>query len=410
MWLLAPLVCVEGLVRTLHLAPPTDPNPNIWQPHPTLGWVHAPGSGGLFLSPYREYATDVRINPLGLRDRPIAYEKPPDTVRLLSLGDSFGEAVQVDLDATYPKQLESLLARSLGRRVEVLNAAVGGWGTDQELDFYLDEGWRYAPDVVLLGFFVGNDLVNNYAPLQLAEAWGGADKPFYDLSVDGTLVGPARAKSPAPSSSAAPPVRPPPWLADVAATLWQHAATYRLAAPHLRDVPFVLRWLGPSGLLGADGVVRAAFPPIPTVYLSYETPPDERFEAAWRLTATLILRLRDETARRGARLVVVIVCAREQIDQSVWARTLEAYPAMQRRQWDLEWQNRRLATFLTGAGIPYVDLLPEFHEAAAEGRGSAPLYFRHDGHWTPAGHRLAAAALQQTLAPFLRSDVTGQLR
>ena len=35
--------------------------------------------------------------------------------------------------------------------VEVLNVGVGGWGTDQQAIFYLAEGFRYQPDVVLLG-------------------------------------------------------------------------------------------------------------------------------------------------------------------------------------------------------------------------------------------------------------------
>lgn len=399
-WLVVPLAVVEGVVRLVALAPPAAPNPNIWQPHETLGWAHAPGSGGAFHSPYGEYVAEVRINSLGLRGRPASHDKPPGIVRVLSLADSFGEAVEVDLDATYDSRLEASLSASLRRPVEVLNAAVGGWGTDQELTYYLNEGYRYDPDVVLLAFFPGNDLVNNYAPLQLAETWGGVRKPFYALSPDGELTGPAEVRPP----DATGPRRPEPWLNGVGAWLWRHAATYRLTVPHLRDVPWLLRTLGPTGLLGGDGIVRAGFPAIPTVYLSYQAPPDDRFEAAWRLTEALLGRLREETERRGARLAVVVICAREQVYPELWAETLETYPAMKALQWDLEWQNRRLSSFLDSAGIPHVDLLPIFRRTAADRADHGPLYFPRDGHWTPRGHRVAAEALHSLLLPLLRRD------
>ena len=108
---------------------------------------------------------DCHIHRPVLRDREIGYDNPDNALRILSLADSFGEALQVDLDETYHKQLESLLADSLGQPVEVLNAGVGGWGTDQEAIFYLAEGFRYQPDIVLLSFFVRNDAVNNYGTL-----------------------------------------------------------------------------------------------------------------------------------------------------------------------------------------------------------------------------------------------------
>ncbi len=151
--LLGPLLALEIGVRMAGLAPPPDPNPAIWVPHPLFGWWHQPHSGGIFHSEYNEFTAEVRINARGLRDREIGYDNPQGAWRILSLADSFGEALQVDLAETYHKQLEGLLAASLGRPVEVINAGVGGWGTDQQAIFYLGEGFRYAPDIVLLFFF-----------------------------------------------------------------------------------------------------------------------------------------------------------------------------------------------------------------------------------------------------------------
>ncbi len=50
---------------------------------------------------------------------------------------------------------------------------------------------------------------------------------------------------------------------------------------------------------------------------------------------------------------------------------------------------------LRESGMEVVDLLPAFRKAAAA--GESDLYFASDGHWTPAGHALAAAELKRHL-------------
>ena len=173
--LFAPLLILEIGVRIVGLAPPSLPNPAIWTPHPLFGWWHIPYSGGMFHSDYNEFEAEVRINARGLRDREIGYDNPTGALRILSLADSFGEAIQVNLEDTYYKQLERRLSGSLNQPVEVINAGVGGWGTDQEAIFYVAEGFRYNPDFVLLAFFTRNDTVNNYGPLEMARV-GAANK------------------------------------------------------------------------------------------------------------------------------------------------------------------------------------------------------------------------------------------
>jgi len=175
--LCAPLLMLEIGVRLVGLAPAAEPNPAIWESHPLFGWWHVPHSGGIFRSDFKEFEAEVRINARSLRDREIGYDNPDNAFRVLSLADSFGEALQVELEETYHKQLENRLAESLGQPVQVLNAGVGGWGTDQEAIFYLAEGFRYQPDVVLLAFFMRNDAVNNYGPLEIERNGGSQQKP-----------------------------------------------------------------------------------------------------------------------------------------------------------------------------------------------------------------------------------------
>ncbi len=405
--LLAPLLVLEGGVRLLNLAPPPEPNPAIWEPHPLFGWWHVPYSGGLFHSDYNEFEAEVRINARGLRDREIGYDNPTGALRILSLADSFGEALQVNLPDTYHKQLETRLADSLGRPVEVINAGVGGWGTDQESVFYVAEGFRYQPDIVLLTFFIRNDAVNNYGPLEIARNGGSQQKQFFTLSPAGELIPPPvqetvdeTGEAPLTNPDARPTEAESPapllWLAD---DLWQISALYRFAMPYLRDVPAVVQQLGPSGILGGEAIVRATHPATPIPFFVYQSPLDDDFAAAWVLTEAIIGRLRAEVESRGSQLAVVLVAAPEQVYPVQWQQTVAGHPDMQNQTWDLDAPNRRLAEFLAAEEIAHVDLLPVFREFAT--RPNAPrLHLRHDQHWTVDGHQLAA----ETIHTFLLDE------
>lgn len=100
------------------------------------------------------------INARGFRDaREIDYQKPAGILRILVLGDSNTEGFEVRQDQTYAAILERYLARR-GVQAEVMNTGVSGFGTAEELIFLEQEGLKYHPDVVVLGFFA-NDFEDN---------------------------------------------------------------------------------------------------------------------------------------------------------------------------------------------------------------------------------------------------------
>jgi hypothetical protein len=109
----------------------------------------------------RDYRVNIRTNSRGIRsDREIPYAKPPGVYRILGLGDSFALGYEVDVEDTYLFQLEKKLNERQAGRVEVINLAVSGFGTAEELITLKAEGFKYSPDLVLLGYFV-NDVENN---------------------------------------------------------------------------------------------------------------------------------------------------------------------------------------------------------------------------------------------------------
>ena len=65
---------------------------------------------------------------------------------------------------------------------------------------------------------------------------------------------------------------------------------------------------------------------------------------------------------------------------------------------DAAWRRARA---MAERHAPTLDLLPAFQAADAAGEG--PLFYAEDGHWTPAGHKLAA----ETAAPFVAGLLRG---
>ena len=155
------LAVLEVVIRRFFPVPPTWHDPQITHlESPLLGWVLPPGA--------QAYTIDapVSVNRLGYRDDDFPIEKPPGEYRVLALGDSFTFALGVAFDDLWSQQLErALRERAGGRRsVQVVNAGVAGYNTRQELILLESEGWRLAPDLVVVGFY-WNDLVGNGEPL-----------------------------------------------------------------------------------------------------------------------------------------------------------------------------------------------------------------------------------------------------
>ena len=125
---------------------------HFWTYDPLLGWAHEPGQEGVFET--EQFRTEVRINEKGLRDRSHPYERRDDSKRILVLGDSFAWGYGVEESERFSQLLEGELG------VEVINAGVSGYSTDQELLWYENEGIKYETDLVIL-MLSGNDVGDN---------------------------------------------------------------------------------------------------------------------------------------------------------------------------------------------------------------------------------------------------------
>ena len=117
------------------------PNSQFWHTDPDGHWKFITNSQG-----YRS-------------NQDFKMEKPPGVFRVIALGNSTTEGFEVRQNYTYPAVLERYLRKN-GVNAEVFNTGVSGFGTAEELIYLENEGIKYRPDAVVLGFF-GNDYDDN---------------------------------------------------------------------------------------------------------------------------------------------------------------------------------------------------------------------------------------------------------
>lgn len=155
------LLLGEVLVRIVAPQQLIVPSHHIWRPDETIGWRHVEdtntqintGEGTV------HFVTDnngYRIN------YPAEGEKStePD-ISIITIGDSFVEAVQVENRYTMQQVIQKMLSDKYGKRVNVINDGVGAWGPNQ----YLMEAKlalaKNKYDLGIIFLYTGNDIVVN---------------------------------------------------------------------------------------------------------------------------------------------------------------------------------------------------------------------------------------------------------
>jgi len=298
-------------------------------------------------------AMPVEVNAQGLRDRARTYEKPADTARVVVLGGNVAEGLGVPEPAILARLLEDRADRRLGRRLDVVNAAVGGWSLDNDLLWFRTEGRRYAPDLVLVLLNPVVELLSIFPPPGVRVP----AKPTFSL-VDGQLVV-HPATEPAASGEAA------------RDGFLSHVALYRAALRIPTRVGAPVGWIEPEQ---GDA-------------------PAERVRGEM-LARALLAALRDESAAAGARLVAVVTPAGY---GGAAGDVLGAEEAMR--------------TIVGDLGIPAIDLGPAFRwfreQTGRSGYVPGTARWNRDGHfiacqgiWTFLGNeRLVPAGVVAAMAP-----------
>ena len=131
--------------------------PSLFQRHPEQINVLAPNVSVQIET--IEYSTSVRTNSIGLRGAELTSD--PETIRVLTVGDSFTLGLQVEEEQTWQSGLSVSLSQDLGRPVELLNAGVDGYGTLQATAQMERLARQTGAKFAVLAFYLGNDFRDN---------------------------------------------------------------------------------------------------------------------------------------------------------------------------------------------------------------------------------------------------------
>ncbi len=346
---------------------------SLYGDDPITGWRLRANASGWWVSEGRAY---VRLNSVGMHDREYSVDKPANTVRIAVLGDSVTAAVQVDVEQTFTRVLERALSvcdAYRGKRVEVMNFGVPGFGTAQELLTFRHRALPYHPDSVILAFFTYNDIQNNHRALNPVDA---SKSPYFVLRGDELVLDDSFRATQRRQIYGR--------LRDAFGDLANRSRAAQLVAEVvMRRMVFRRAKREEAATLAA----RFGENPDDLIY----GPPDvPEMQEAWRITEALILALFNEARGHDVKFWLVTL---SQSPQHL-PPALREEAVARRRIKDLFYPDRRLEAFARRHGIPALVLAPRFAEYAA--RHPEPLTFGQ-GHYNEHGHRLVGQALGERL-------------
>jgi hypothetical protein len=354
---------------------------NAYIADPDFGYSLRPGAEGWWR---REALTYVRINSHGFRDREHTIAKPPGTLRIAVIGDSYVEAFQVPLEKGFWSVMERKLPecpRAAGSNVEVLSFGVSGFSTASELILLQKRVWQYAPDIIVLLVTTGNDIRDNSRALT---PYGSQPRPYF-VSQNGKLV-----------------------LDDSILTARNDTLIFRL---HQSWIGKSFNWLQSHvRLMGLIYAAREAYqssaPPSRKNTGSanepgladevYRKPDNPDWEDAWRVTEELMVQMREEVQARGARFLVVTGSSGIQDNPDPAVRQQHMTRLGVR---DLFYPDQRIKALGEHEGFKVLNLAPAFQDYAS--RNGVFLHGAEDakgkGHWNEMGHRLAGELIAEEL-------------
>ena len=362
------------------------------QSDPAVGYIPVPFYEGRVRTSEVDYS--IKINSQSMRDVEHTINKQGDIKRISGLGDSFTFGCSVDYEYAYLTQLEKKLNNN-GNKVEIIKAGVGGYGTDNEYYYLVNYGLKYRPDIVLVGFFAGNDVRDTMLGFHKCNMDNGttkwSDAFLYKYTTANGVIewnetilrshGVIKNTEKKEKNEAFSVFK------STILTLFPHSTRFFYGKYKIIKSNFF-------GLGEGSQITKSQ---TNLTILNYKTFYKKEYsddvERGWNETFDFLMRMKNLTEAKNSTLVVVIIPVREQVHKEDWKLRKMEY-GLNEKDFDLEKPQKKLIDFCEGNNISYIDLLPKFKEKAMNG---VRLYYKSDVHWNEKGHELAADIIAESL-------------
>jgi hypothetical protein len=371
---------------------------------------------------HRSAEFDVRVvtNDQGLREQ-ATIEPSSNVYRIVVVGDSMTFGWGVDASECFAKVMETRLTVSLPHeRIEVINMGRPGTSPIDYLHFVREYAVRLNPDLIVVGFLIGNDCplipppqqrdeatiqevvarhtsttplssvtrgLNRLFLIRLVAAGGYRNlarlRMLQDDSRRGALFGEIN------------PLEPQVLEADIAHRPDRDSIERRYEA--LSEIGLIERgrqwdinpWLIHSAMMHPEGVADA-------LGLRAEILP--AMQSEWTVCEGVLAAMSKSAERASSELLVLAIpCAYQVSPESVdflAEMNCVAMPEMLTSRVVNDW----LVQFCRNENVECVDPLSDLREAQRAGEG---VYFAQDGHLNAAGHRIVGNVLAEWLTSSL---------
>jgi lysophospholipase L1-like esterase len=323
-----------------------------------LGWSKEPNV--VVERSRSEFDVIIAINEHGLRDDPMpTLAKPEEVFRIVCLGDSFTMGYTVNRDNLFVDLLERWW-QAEGRSIEIINAGVEGYSTDQSARWLELHAAEFDPDLVL------------YFPYENDIYWNGEmnylrfPKPRY---MPAGRREARKLEDPGPHA----------WTEN-----WATTKALKALAGALRGSKDGPQWFVPAG---SETPMPREFAPLLTEQPDFLI--QDPKNPIGRTQGSLIA-MEAAATDVGAQLVVVPIPSQSDVSPSYAAQFGSGQFGLQPDQWD---PARPVDLFLDLAkaeGIKTFDVRSTFKALIADGKH---LYYQMDWHLNPSGNRALARYL-----------------
>ncbi len=301
----------------------------------------------------------------------VPIEKTPGNFRIVGLSDSFGVAGG---SQNYHYLLPDLLRPT---NVEIVNMSLGDFQPDQEVELFRRFGPTYRPDLVLYGFYVGNDFIHVEGRQVSYNGFNLRIQDGFDTYIfpNWTLLQ---------------------WLAKQLKASYHDAKSKWRQPPTSQASEEVSMGIKPEDSLKTSPQPEPVFEK--TVFLTIMNGllqiccAQEKSTDAFEPTLKWIDELTALTQTLDADFVMVIHPAQFQVETKLYQQILKQF-GKSRDEFDLDKPQKVLQDYCQSRQISCLDLLPTFRKNGSEGG----LYALQETHYNNAGNQLAATTIVEHL-------------
>ncbi len=300
----------------------------------------------------------------------------PDTAEVVAIGDSHTYGISARASESWPSALRRLTGKT------VYNVSLGGYGPAEYLYLMEKEVLAFHPEIIIAGFYLGNDLKDSFTAVYSVDRWKDMRKPEFESSPEAVESDDEEGASYGIGD----------WLAG-------NSVLYRLVSSsfigdNLRQSRRIKRGEQIVMLEDEKNGISTGFTPDQRLKGLDLARPDIR--EGLRLSLEFFYRMNELAKKNNIEFLVVIIPTKE----SVFAQYIEGNKALpasgkidyligNERQADSE-----IRKYFDEHGIRYVDALPPL----SRGAGAERIYpDNFGGHTNRNGYRIIAESIKNYL-------------